>query len=414
MFTEDSRNLINEISPYIQSLSDNKNFIKKRIVDNSVKYIYNEIVQANKKINNILENNEIYQTIELFNEKSQKRPSFPSVFTSRFVPEYIQRYTKQHILGYSQIMINLFGHNITLKLALLNEDDVGKNLLEDNLIFNILVWLYIASKHSKKNCAETLDIYCYMTPFKKYLPNNNYNILSPEHCNSAVTTTCTKNGEICIYRKEEFLKVLIHESFHIFGLDFSSMPILRLQKKVLSIFPIQSEMEISESYTETWATIMNCFICGYNMLEEKTFEEFLIYADYCIRIEQIFSLFQTVKILNFMNMDYKNLYDTDQISIAARRYLYKEHTNVFPYYILKTLFLCNIDKFLGWCLKENKTNLLNFNKTSDSIDKFGNLIAELYKKKSFLKQLKKAEKIEKSKTSSTFIKTTRMTLFEIN
>ena len=76
-----------------------------------------------------------------------------------------------------------------------------------------------------------------MTPFKKKLPENDYEILSPTHCNSAVTTSCIRNGEICIYRKEEFLKVLIHESFHIFGLDFSGLPISRLKKNILKIFP---------------------------------------------------------------------------------------------------------------------------------------------------------------------------------
>ena len=416
MFTTESHKLINEISPYIQSLNDNKNFIKKRIVNNTVKYIYNEIISAEREVYSLLKNNKITQTFEMFDNKKDKK--FPSVFSSHFVPDYIRKYTKEHIFGYSKIFFNFFGHKITLKFALLNEDDMHKNVLGNNLIINSLIWLYIASKHSKKHCAETLYIFCYLTPFKKNLPMNNYNVLSPENCNSAVTTTCTKNGEICIYRKEEFLKVLIHESFHIFGLDFSSMPTLRLKKKIMGIFPIQSDMEISESYAETWATIMNSFLCAYNLLDnllvENSFEEFLIHADYCIRIEQIFSLFQTVKILNFMNMNYNNLYDSDQISISARRYLYKENTNVFPYYILKTLFLCNIDKFLGWCLKENNNNIFNFNKTPTSIDNFGKFIEELYKKKSFLKQIKKAESIENANISPTIINTTRMTLFEIN
>jgi hypothetical protein len=78
------------------------------------------------------------------------------------------------------------------------------------------------------------------------------------------------------------------------------------------------------------------------------------------------------------------------------------------------LFLCNIDKFLGWCLKENNDNIFNFNKTPTSIDNFGSLVEELYNKKSFLKQIKKAESIGNTSGHPIIINTTRMTLFEIN
>ena len=48
--------------------------------------------------------------------------------------------------------------------------------------------------------------------------------LVQSHVNSGYTYTCKENNEIVIYREEEWLKVLIHESFHAYGLDFSSFP----------------------------------------------------------------------------------------------------------------------------------------------------------------------------------------------
>jgi len=400
--------------PYINSIIDNKNFIKKRIQKNTIKYIYNEIQAAKKHIGLLYETGQITQT---FHIRKKNDHSLPKILNNKYVVDYIQAYIKTNLLGYSIIQVNLFGHDIKLFFSLFNKEDEDEYLLGNAFLTNILIWLSIASKHSKSNCAESLKIYCYMTHFKKNLPQNNYDVLSPEHCNSALTTSCTKDGEICIFRKEEFLKVLIHESFHIFGLDFSSLQYSALKKKIHYIFPVKSDMELSESYTETWAAIINSCLCADNLSKKNNFEDFIEYLDFFIRMEQIFSLFQMVKILNFMNITYENLYENDDISIAARRYLYKEKTNVFPYYIVKTIFLCNINSFLEWCKKNNekKSNIFNFNKSFPNLESFGELIKTLYNKKSFTKQVKDIGKINKTTLQSLeFLKTMRMTLCELN
>ena len=73
-------------------------------------------------------------------------------------------------------------------------------------------------------------------------------MISENHCNSAVTTSCTPHGEIILYRTEEFIKVFIHETFHTLGLDFSNMPLTSFNKKVRQIFPINSEFNLFEAY----------------------------------------------------------------------------------------------------------------------------------------------------------------------
>ena len=177
-------------------------------------------------------------------------------------------------------------------------------------------------------------------------------------------------------------------------------------------------MELAESYSETWATIMNAFICANNLMEKPNFQEFLAYADFCIGLEQFFSLFQLIKILNFMNLNYKNLYDKDELSVSSRRYLYREKTNVFAYYILKTVFLCNMDLFLDWCKTNNVKkdgNIFNFYKTSENLDHFGQLIKSIYDKKHILEKISIVEKISSDINSPlNLLKTTRMTLCELN
>ena len=96
---------------------------------------------------------------------------------------------------------------------------------------------------------------------------------------------------------------------------------------------------------------MNSLISAYFISDNRDEEEFYLYSDFCMRFEQIFSLFQMVKILDFMGLTYPNLYNTDSISNGVRRYLFKEKTNVFACYIIKNLLLYNNTDFMMWCKK---------------------------------------------------------------
>ena len=110
------------------------------------------------------------------------------------------------------------------------------------------------------------------------------------------TTTCPKDSEIVIFRKEEWFKVLIHESFHNFALDFSDMNTYECTKDILSIFPVNSEVNLYESYTEFWAEIMNALFCSFFNLKSKTnFDDFLSNFEFFINFERTYSFFQLVK-----------------------------------------------------------------------------------------------------------------------
>ena len=101
-------------------------------------------------------------------------------------------------------------------------------------IKRIYMWIYIASIFAPVHCANNVNIYLYFTDLKKVLPNNG-NIIEQIHANTAFTTSCSKNIEIHIYREEEWFKVLIHESFHCFGLDFSEFDCTNTTKYILNI-----------------------------------------------------------------------------------------------------------------------------------------------------------------------------------
>ena len=122
-------------------------------------------------------------------------------------------------------------------------------------------------------------------------------------------------------------------------------------------------------------------------------------------------MLQVTKILQFMGLKYENLHGKSEKDKLLRENLYRENSNVFAYFILKTILLNNYKLFISWCVDNNK-NLLQFSKKTSSNLSFINLIKENYNSKTYLDNLKKANKfIEKNPK---FSKTARMTILELN
>ena len=239
--------------------------------------------------------------------------------------------------------------------------------------------------------VKNFDIYLYLTKFKKTLPKSQLTTLSQENCNSAVTYACARRGELLLYREEEWKKVLIHELMHSLCLDFSGINYSTLKTKIKKIYDIKSDFLISESYCEYWATIINCAFVSYEFLYDKyDNENFLLYLNFCIQMETIFSLFQCVKVLSYMGLLYENLFREDSVSVTFRSMLYKENTNVFSYYILKLVLLYFNTEFILWC-STNNVNTIYFDKTPQNIRKIGDFFEKYYKEFDFLEKIKMME-----------------------
>ena len=80
---------------------------------------------------------------------------------------------------------------------------------------------------------------------------------------------------LLIYRKEEWFKVLIHELFHVLGLDFSVINYDNNKEILRKHFNnINSDLLISEAYCELWATILNsCFLLFFKLIKKKVTRE---------------------------------------------------------------------------------------------------------------------------------------------
>ena len=297
-------------------------------------------------------------------------------------------------MSFSEITYNfsILGRNCKV-LFIVEETSVELKLNEFNkYVDNIIMWLFVLNLYSSKTCASSLVIYFYFTSLEKILPSSNIFVLDETHVNTAFTTTCPKDSEIVIFRKEEWFKVFIHETFHNFGLDFSDMNNDNCHKYLLTLFNVNSQVNAYEAYTEFWADIINCCFCSFHLLEDKEdTEEFLEHTEVLINFERSYSFFQLVKTLDFMGLDYTNLYSNDNHSKIVRNTLYKEKTNVLAYYVIKTILMNNYQEFLLWCDKNNMS-LIAFKKTISNQNKFCEFISNHYKKKNMLDNIENTKK----------------------
>ena len=335
----------------------------------------------------------------------------PSSFTSKFLPDMIRNSIDDNSSSY--IMYNYLLDNRMIRINMIfNEENIELKMTKyKEYIRTILLWLMIATNFSSNACTNRLTIYIYMTDYKKVLPNSSIDTIGINNINSGYSDVCRRDSEIVIYRKEEWLKVLIHETFHNLGLEFSQMNISDFQNKIQGIFPINSELDLYEAWAESWALLINTGICAYKLLDnDKKEADFLLYYEFLILNEKRYMCFQVVKILDHMNLSYDMLIDVKMKDNVAQ--LYKEDTNVFAYYILKMLLIFNHIKFLGWC-KKNNPHMIKFMQTQQNLNSLFLFVKGVYKNNNMRKTIKQMEDLYRKERSNKFKKSLRMSLCEL-
>jgi hypothetical protein len=310
----------------------------------------------------------------------------PATFNFKSIPSIVAERIKTHGTHLFEYQCLMF--NINVRIIFLTEHEFTHSQL---LYFNrcvdmMLVWLHLIHQcHPNfKRCAEQLTVFVYHTKLLKTFPNSQM-ALNEINVNTAFTRACSKNAEIVIYRKEEWFKVFIHETFHTFGLDFSEMNLTACHQRILAIFPVQSNVNLFEAYTEYWARIINVSFCSFANMKDKTnSSEYLLNVMKLIEIEQQFALFQAVKVLNFMEISYGDL------SQHNNCHKYKEHTNVLSYYVITAILLNNSHEFIDWCHIHNDS-LFCFKQTSANISNFCRFIESKYLARNLLDSIQCTE-----------------------
>ena len=251
---------------------------------------------------------------------------------------------KNKVFGYNFEIENDSGFKREVKLIFV--DYLGSNRSMYNKYAERVFMVLYLLRNASDYCSKTLKIYCYMTPFKKLLPESRSDVLSSVNINTGATYQCIKNNEVCVYRQEEWFKVLIHELLHAHGADMR----INFSPKQ---FYINSKVYVGEAYVEFWAVYLNSVFAAYYLAKQdnilqNTNNLFSEYLAKFIRAERIFTLIQVNKILRHNNVNYSDLF------VSNNRY--REKTNVFAYFILKSIFLFNYYNFMVKSMKHNNNN----------------------------------------------------------
>ncbi|NDA90117.1 MAG: hypothetical protein EBY20_04315 [Alphaproteobacteria bacterium] len=354
-----------------------------------LKHLYSDIKQADSfiKAQKTKEGDGFYKLMVTKIHGISQIPK-PKSFNPSSFPEEVREHIDKEMLFDLSYTFSLFGREI--KVHFIVEDPSAEYQIElyNEYIEKILVWLHIINEYSSKKCSKRLVLYMYFTSLKKALPEKNIDILNQNNVNTAFTYTCPVDSEIVVFRKEEWLKVLMHESFHNFSLDFSDMNTEECTKHILSIFKVKSDVNLFEAYTEFWAEIMNAVFCSFYLIKDtrNDLDNFLSNFDFFINFERTYKFFQMVKTLDFMGLTYIDLISNTPEAHSLRETLYKEKSNVLSYYILTTILMNNYQGFLSWC-NTNNLSLLQFKKTETNIMEFCKFIEKNYKTRSLIESV---------------------------
>lgn len=274
-------------------------------------------------------------------------------------------------------------------------------------IQRIYLWLSMASEHVKASCSKTVNLYFYFIDNKKEIPTKANEPIDLVHVNTAFTTGCQPHTNVHVFREEEWFRALIHESFHNLGLDFLQLHQgiqNQMDSRIRAIFPMKiDDIRFNETYCEMWAEVLNLIFIISESSSSRKVNHMLNLFKKMLLFEGMFSSWQCVKLLNANNLSYEQLFDAKHAS------LYKEKTQGFAYYVLKSIYMVHVSQFIHFCAFSPA--YFHFQLTSESANRYTQIVEDNHHSVKFINGIKSMEK-ELHVATGFWKKTLRMSLFE--
>lgn len=342
-----------------------------------------------------------------------------------YIPQEIRHMIEHDDHWVNQYQFSLHGRTYIISMihpmSVQDTETQIRRFFED-VLHKIYLWLSVASQFAPNHCSQQMHIHLFFTNHIKTIASASMVPLDWIHSNSAFTTGCANSTKIHIFRKEEWFKVFIHETFHNLGLDFLSMDNRFADRSILQLFHISvKEVRLYETYCEMWAELIHLLLFVFFTTNDcvlGNFSRILQKMERLLHYEILFSRFQCAKILNHYQITYQQLTDPSSKRILESRY--KENTYILAYYIIKSVLLSEPNQFINWCLDHNGRTL-EFRKTQENVQDFGQLVKLSYKTPIFLEKMQKMEEWFSDTTNGSLHdqlrnplrSTLRMTLFEL-
>ena len=298
LFTKDSIKICNHLS--------------NKVNDRGFKEL-NDLYKHLKKVK-LLE----YKLIKDYSEKLQSN----SIYGNSFISDNIIE-ASEYLLNKREIEMNI--GDITIIIIINSKEEIENRIV--NMIVSYVRFVCSLTKTTK----DRIVLNYYLTDEKKLLEDTV--LLGPKEVNSGSCSSIGVESIINIWRKEELLKVTIHELFHALCYDEydDTYDIIEEYQKRYGI--TSDKVNTREAFTEIWANILNCFLIS-QMSDKDNYKCF----KRMINLEKEFSFFQANKIL-YMIDSYKDI---------------NEKTNILAYFVIRAELYKNFKKFIIFCKNHNK------------------------------------------------------------
>jgi hypothetical protein len=157
---------------------------------------------------------------------------------------------------------------------------------------------------------------------------------------------------------------------------------------------VKSDVNLFETWCEMWGELFNIIIYVTLRYRDnpthastptptpKILEEIKRALTY----EQMFSLFQCVKVLQHQELHYEDICRGSQVASS-----YNENTNVLSYYVIKSILMFFVDDFFGFMKKNNQSSLVFVN-SMENIRDYCLLIKKKYNNPIYVSEIHKIEK----------------------
>lgn len=229
-------------------------------------------------------------------------------------------------------------------------------------IMYVLSFMIFYCKTINPSFSGSIDVTIVLSSHKKVLPNKGE--LGPVNVNSGFTSRDFSNNtsSIVIYRKEEVMKVLIHEVLHAFDIDSKRIN-SQAEKPVADFFKLtvkgrgHQHLSINESFTDTYACILNVAVAAMLMSQDIVQRERIFLK--LLRVETAHVCTMAAKVMKYVGLE---LMSGDTIPQMSS--LYSENTHVISYYLLKALNMLNIVQFVKF-LSSNDMTIGSISKYSE-------------------------------------------------
>lgn len=368
-------------------------------------------------LENIRQADEDYDNVDLVSSSPFKN-EVPKGANYQLCPEKARNHIENMNSTGQSCRFSVNGHKISVQIVHEQTSKTQKPNFS-TMFHKIYLLLHLLTKHSRKECSQSLTIYLYLTTMKKTLADCDRDcIIGEDNANTAFTFACRRVNEVYLYRKEEWFKVLSHELLHSFGLDFSEYDCSEVDREMFKIIPIKTDLRLYESYTELWGELLNViFIVHTSSKIGEPVEKKIKKLELLLYQERMFSMYQSSKVLTHFGMSYDDLYSTTDNAMKSRK-SFRETTPILSYYIIKNVLMFHIGAFMEWCNKHNN-GLLEFDKvdTKKNIDQFIGFIREHYTSSPLVESMDQARtwfihQENTHRTDKTPITTLRMSMLE--